>query len=141
MRWKRNLITFAILLAAAAAIVLATAALDPGHAAEGTAHTMMRLSNGCFIVSVLYIGCSVLMYIQEAGNFYGIQFLFHTLVKLFSPRKRRAADRKTYYAYCLEKKEQQAAEGKSPIKPAMLLMGIMGLALSLIFMMLFYRAA
>ena len=131
--------TFAILLAAAASIVLAAAALDPGHAAEGTAHTMMRLSNGCFIVSVLYIGCSVLMYIQEAGNFYGIQFLFYTMAPLFSPRKSRAAERKTYYTYCLEKKERQAAEGKSPVKPAMLLVGIVCLALSLLFMEMFYR--
>ena len=131
--------TLAVLTAVAAAMVLAVLSLEGGSCEDGAAPAMKSLSNGCFFVSVLYIGCSVLMYIQEAGNFYGIQFLFHTMAHLFSPRKIRAAERKTYYTYCLEKKEHQAAEGKSPVKPAMLLVGIVCLALSLLFMEMFYR--
>lgn len=131
--------TLAVLTAVAAAMVLAVLSLEGGSLEDGAAPAMKSLSNGCFFVSVLYIGCSVLMYIQEAGNFYGIQFLFYTMAHLFSPRKSRAAERKTYYTYCLEKKERQAAEGKSPVKPAMLLVGIVCLALSLLFMEMFYR--
>ena len=39
----------------------------------------------------------------------------------------------------MEKKEQRAAEGKSPVKSAMLLTGLACLALSLLFTVLFYR--
>ena len=131
--------TLAVLTAVAAAMVLAVLSLEGGSLEDGAAPAMKFLSNGCFFVSVLYIGCSMLMFIQEAGNFYGIQFLFYTMAHLFSPRKSRAAERKTYYTYCLEKKERQVAEGKSPVKPAMLLMGIVCLALSLMFMEMFYR--
>ena len=131
--------TLAVLTAVAAAMVLAVLSLEGGSLEDGAAPAMKSLSNGCFFVSVLYIRCSVLMYIQEAGNFYGIQFLFHTMAHLFSPRKSRAAERKTYYTYCLEKKERQAAEGNSPVKPAVLLVGIVCLALSLVFMEMFYR--
>ena len=48
-------------------------------------------------------------------------------------------ERKTYYIYCQEKKERQAAEGKSPIKSAMLLVGLICLLLSAVFAALFYR--
>ena len=84
------------------------------------------------------IGYGVLMLIQEAGNFYGIQFLFHTLVWTFSPRRSRMEERKSYYVYCQERKESQAAEGKSPVKSTMLLTGIVCLGLSLLYAMLFF---
>ena len=104
--------TLAVLTAVAAAMVLAVLSLEGGSREDGTAAVMKSLSNGCFFVCVLYIGCGVLMYIQEAGNFYGIQFLFYTMAHLFSPRKSRAAERKTYYTYCLEKKGAAGCGGQ-----------------------------
>ena len=132
-------ITYLVLAAIAGVIVLAAVSFERQTHGPGAAQVVQYLSDGFFTAAVLYVGCSLLMYIQEAGNFYGIQFLFYTMAHLFSPRKSRAAERKTYYTYCLEKKERQAAEGKSPVKPAMLLMGIVCLALSLMFMEMFYR--
>lgn len=139
MNWKKRLITYAALSAVAVVAVLIALSLgtDPGTA--GSAARLMNASNGCFAVAVLYIGCSVLVFIQEAGNFYGIQFLFHTMAQRFSLRKNSREERKTYYIYCQEKKERQAAEGKSPIKSAMLLVGLVCLLLSAVFAALFYR--
>lgn len=90
-------------------------------------------------MAVLYIGCSVLTALQEAGHFYGIQFLFHTLSWRFSPRKGSRDERKSYYLYCQEKKECQAAEGKSPVKLAMLVGRLICLLLSVGLATLFYR--
>ncbi len=135
MNWKKRLITYAALAAVALVVVLLIVGLGSG---DGTAARLMSASDGCFTVAVLYIGCSVLMVVQEAGNFYGIQFLFHTLAQQFSPRKSGEA-RKSYYLYCQEKKERQAAEGKSPLKSAMFLVGLICLLFSLGLAALYYR--
>lgn len=137
MNRKKKLFTYGILLALAAAIVLVVLGFELGSRGRGRAECLGYLSDGCFTVSVLYIGCSSLLFIQEAGNFYGIQFLFYTLTRRFSPGKED--EKKTYFAYCQEKRERQAAEGRPPVKSAMLLVGLIFLALSLSFMALFYR--
>ena len=114
MNRKKTLITWAILLAVEAAIVLLVAGFELSSRGGGTAPLMQSLSDGFFAASVLVIGCGLLVCIQEAGNFYGIQFLFYTLTHLFIPRRENGQQRKTYFDYCMEKKEQRAAEGKSP---------------------------
>lgn len=139
MKWKRRLITYAVLLAVAVVIVLLVSSFASDQGVGGTAARLMHVSDGCFIVAVLYIGCSVLIFVQEAGNFYGIQFLLRTMVRQFSPRERSREERKNYYLYCQEKKERQAAEGKSPVKSAMLLVGLACLLLSIAFAALFYQ--
>ncbi|MGN0793559.1 MAG: DUF3899 domain-containing protein [Aristaeellaceae bacterium] len=139
MKWKRTLITYAALVAVAAVVVLMVISFASGQEAGGEAARLMHASDGCFTVAVLYIGCSVLVFIQEAGNFYGIQFLFHTMVRQFSPRKRSSDDRKSYFIYCQEKKERMAVEGRSPVKSAMLLVGLVCLLLAVAFAALFYR--
>lgn len=141
MNWKKHLITWLVLLVLAAAVVAATVFFERDSHGTGTRAVVQYLSDGCFTVSVLYIGCAVLMAIQETGNFYGIQYLFYTLVRLFSFGRDRYSEKKDYFTYCTEKKERQAAEGKSPLKPAMFLMGLIWLALSLLFAVLFYRTA
>lgn len=108
--------------------------------AGGAASVMQYLSDGFFTAAVLYIGCSVLMFIEEAGNFYGLQYLWHTVVRLFSPSKRHLEEKKDYFTYCQEKKERRAWEGKTPLKSAMLFVGLGCLALSLLFMFAFYQA-
>lgn len=141
MNRKKKFITYGVLLVLAAAIVLMVVSFELSSWEPGTVTITKCLSDGFFTVAVLYIGCGVLVLIQEAGNFYGIQFLFHTLVRLFSFRKDREDDRKTYFAYCQDKKERQAAEGKSPVKSALIAMGLVCLVLSLSFMAAFYRLA
>ena len=140
MNWKKKLTIYGVLLALAAAIVLMVASFELNSWEPGTVTTSKCLSDGFFTVAVLYIGCGVLVLIQEAGNFYGIQFLFHTLARLFSFRNDRE-NRKTYFAYCQDKKERQAAEGKTPVKSALIVMGLICLVLSLSFMAVFYRRA
>lgn len=138
MNRKKQFITYGVLLTLAAAIVLMVVSFEQSNWEPGTVTTPKCLSDGFFTVAVLYIGCGVLALIQEAGNFQGIQFLFYTMVHLFSFRENRE-NRKSYFAYCQDKKERQAADGKSPVKSALLLVGLVCLALSLSFMAAFYR--
>lgn len=136
---KKHLITYLVLLAIIAAIVAATVLFELDSHGRGTTQTMQYLSDGFFTSAVMYIGCSILMAIQEAGNFYGIQYLFYTLFRLFSYNKQRYEEKKDYFTYCYEKVERQKAEGKSPLKLAMLLEGLGCLALSIGFAALFYH--
>ena len=139
MNRKKTLITWAILLAVEAAIVLVVAGFELGSRGGGAAPLMQSLSDGFFTAAVLVIGCGLLVCIQDAGNFYGISFLFHTLTRRFFPNRERGDSKMTYFDYCMEKRERRAAEGKSPVKPAMLLSGLGCLALALLFTALFYK--
>lgn len=85
------------------------------------------------------IGCSILMFIQEAGNCCGVQYLFYTLVRLSSFTQKRYGEKKDYFTYCAEKKARQEAEGGSSLKTAMLLVGVACLVLSLLFVFIYYR--
>ena len=129
MNRKKTLITWAI--------VLTVAGFELGSREGGAALLMQALSDGFFAAAVLVTGCGLLVVIQDAGNFYGMQFLFHTLTRRFFPNRERGDSKMTYFDYCLEKRERRAAEGKSPVKPAMLLSGLGCLAL--LFTALFYR--
>ena len=139
MNRKKTLITWAIVLAVEVVIVLVVAGFELGSRGGGAAPVMQYLSDGFFAAAVLAIGCGLLVCIQDAGNFYGISFLFHTLTRLFFPHRERGDGRTTYFDYCMEKRERRAAEGKSPVKPAMLLSGLGCLTLALLFTALFYR--
>lgn len=139
MNVKKTLTTYAVLLVIAAALVLAVVSFELSTREGGAALLLHALSDGLFTAAVLYIGLGLLVLIQEAGNFYGIQFLFHTLTRRFFPNRERADSKTTYFDYCLEKRERRAAEGKSPAKAAMLLSGLGCLALAVLFTALFYR--
>lgn len=76
----------------------------------------------------------------KAGNFYGLQYLWHTVVRLFSPSKRHLEEKKDCFTYCQEKKVRRAEEGKTPLKSAMLFVGLGCLALSVVFALIFYQA-
>lgn len=141
MNGKKILITYLVLVAIVVLILAVTISTELGSHGSGTAAVMQYLSDGFFTSAVLYIGCSVLMFIEEAGNFYGLQYLWHTVVRLFFPSKRHLEEKKDYFTYCQEKKERRAEEGKTPLKSAMLFVGLGCLALAVIFTLVFYQVA
>ena len=131
----------AYLIATALAVVIALLCVSM-ELENGEADAAMRVSffsDGFFLSAVLYMGCGLLTFISEAGNFYGLQFLGYTLVRVFSPRKERFDDRKDYNTYCTEKKAKQAEKGKSSVKWVMLHVGLVCLAASAILALVFYR--
>ena len=81
----------------------------------------------------------LLIWIAEAGNFYGLQYLGYSILRIFSLRKERFEGRKNYYEYCLEKIAKQKENGKSPMRKILLIVGGVCLVLPLIFAELFYK--
>ena len=133
----------AYLGAAALALIIALLCIsfEAENGGTGSAHLVQYISDGCFLSAVLYLGFGILTWIAEAGNFYGIQFLGYTLLRLFSFRKERFADRKDYFTYCTEKQAKQKETGGSAAKWVMLHIGLVCLALSGIFAAVFYQMA
>ena len=125
--------------AAALAIALLCVSLEAEGGESSPALLVQYFSNGFFLSTVLFLGCGALTFIAEAGNFYGIQYLGYTLLRLFSVRKDRFDDRKDYFTYCTEKQEKQAEKGKTGAKWVMLFVGLGCLALSAILAFVFYR--
>ena len=133
----------AYLIATALAVVIALLCVSM-ELENGEADAAMRVSffsDGFFLSAVMYMGCGLLTFIAEAGNFYGLQFLGYTLVRVFSPRKERFEDRKDYFTYCTEKKAKQAEKGKSSAKWVMLHVGLVCLAASVLCAAVYYRMA
>ena len=133
----------AYLIATALAVVIALLCVSM-ELENGEADAAMRVSffsDGFFLSAVMYMGCGLLTFIAEAGNFYGLQFLGYTLVRVFSPRKERFEDRKDYFTYCTEKKAKQAEKGKSSVKWVMLHVGLVCLAASVLCTAVYYRMA
>lgn len=136
-RWPAYLIATA--LAVVIALLCVSMELENGEA--DAAMRVFFFSDGFFLSAVLYMGCGLLTFISEAGNFYGLQFLGYTLVRVFSPRKERFEDRKDYFTYCTEKKAKQAEKGKSSVKWVMLHVGLVCLAASVLCAAVYYRMA
>ena len=139
MNRKSKLISYLVLLGIAALIVGLTVSFEAPNLGGGNGALMRCLSDGFFTTAALFLGCGVLMMIQDAGNFYGVSYLFYTMVKLFSFGKGHYEEKKNYYTYCLEKRERRKAEGVSPLRPALLILGACALLLSFAFVGLFYK--
>ena len=138
---KRRALAYLIAAALAVVIALLCVSMEMENGEADAALRISFFSDGFFLSAVIYIGCGLLTFIAEAGNFYGLQFLGYTLVRVFSPRKDRFEDRKDYFTYCTEKKAKQAEKGKSSVKWVMLHVGLGCLAASVILVMVFYRMA
>lgn len=138
---KRRVLAYLIATALAVVIALLCVSMELENGEVDAAMTVSYFSDGFFLSAVMYMGCGLLTFIAEAGNFYGLQFLGYTLVRVFSPRKERFEDRKDYFTYCTEKKAKQAEKGKSSVKWVMLHVGLGCLAASVLCAAVYYRMA
>ena len=139
MTGKKRWLSYLIAAAAALGIAFLCISFEVEDKGTSPALWMQFLSDGFFLSAVLFLGCGALTFIAEAGNFYAIQFLGYTLVRLFSFRKERFDDRKDYFTYCTVKQAKQKEKGKSAAKWIMLHVGLVCLVLSGIFAFVFYR--
>lgn len=138
---KRRVLAYLIATALAVVIALLCVSMELENGEADAAMRVSFFSDGFFLSAVMYMGCGLLTFIAEAGNFYGLQFLGYTLVRVFSPRKERFEDRKDYFTYCTEKKAKQAEKGKSSVKWVMLHVGLVCLAASVLCAAVYYRMA
>ncbi|MDD7388060.1 MAG: DUF3899 domain-containing protein [Lachnospiraceae bacterium] len=139
MKQKKSVSTYAIAMAAAAAIALLVIWYEIDTYGYSTVYFLSYCSDGFFTSAVFFIGFGLLTFISEAGNFYGIQYLGYMVVCIFPFRRERFAQRKDYFTYCTEKKAQQKDRSRSAGKYALLYVGLGCLALSLLLTFGFYQ--
>ena len=95
------------------------------------------LSDGCFVVGLMMTGVGLMTWVATTGFFdimsYGVQYGVRALVGLFGGS--RKPNNQNFYEY---RTEREAKRGK-PVY-AILLSGIAFIALSLLFLMIYYNA-
>lgn len=141
MKQKRIWLSYLVAIIIAAAIALMAISFEIETYGKNSVLMLEFLSDGFFVSTVLFLGCSILMFIEEAGNFYGIQYLGHLVLCMFSFRKERFESRKTYYEFCKDKKAKRDERGKTSLKWILLFVGLGCLALSVVFLIVFYQVA
>ena len=139
MKQKRIWISYLAAIAIAAAIAFMAIGFEIESYGKNSVLLLEFFSDGFFISAVLYLGCSILMFIEEAGNFYGIQYLGHLVLCMFSFRKERFESRKTYYEFCKDKKARRDERGKTSLKWILLFVGLGCLMFSIVFLVIFYQ--
>jgi hypothetical protein len=92
---------------------------------------LRRLSDGAFVSGIFFTGFGLLSLIAGAGGFDAFSFLIRNLRAVFTPKKNVFESRSTYLDYRLEREKARAEKGKA--KPDLLIVGLIFLALSLIF--------
>lgn len=93
---------------------------------------MMALSDGFFIIGVLLGGVGCLTWISSTGFFDMLTYGFHSLKSMIMPF-RAPKKPKPFYDYKLEREERR----KKPLNMPLIL-GVVYIALALVFTMLFY---
>ncbi|MGN1002767.1 MAG: DUF3899 domain-containing protein [Oscillospiraceae bacterium] len=141
MKQKKVWLTYLAVAAGAVAVALMAISFEISNYGSETVLLMHFISDGCFTAAVFCLGCGILMLIAELGGFYGLQYLGYTMLCLFSFRKERLQNKKDYFTYSMEKKAKQKERGKSHLKWALLIVGLVCLALSALFAVIFYQMA
>lgn len=136
MKSKKSWITYLSLAAIAIAIALIVICFERDTYGKDTVLLIHFISDGFFASAVLYLGFGLMTFISDAGNFYGLQYLGYTLVRLFSFKDK---SKKDYYTYCIEKRERQKTKRNPSVKWILLLIGLICLAISAVSAVAYYR--
>lgn len=123
-------------LAVAAAVVLYESSL---YESMGFQMQMHVWCDGFFVSAVVFLGIGALVWISELGGFGAMGYLFYMTASIFSPRKKRFEERKSYYDFLREKEEKRTQ--KHPASRIWLITGGADMLLATLFLILFTRAA
>ncbi len=129
---KSKIITYSVASAVAVVLTVAMAAGFGAFNASSASLAFAYLCNASFIVAVLYCGIGGLSWIASTGLFDIFGYGFKSLKYLFTPLKRDEDDT-GYYEYVMKKRED--AKNK-PVPYFLLIIGLVVLAVSLIFLAL-----
>lgn len=102
--------------------------------AETTQEIMQTASDGFFVVGLLYVGLGLLFVAAHAGTLDIITYGFRSVIWLFTPFA-KSRDEGGFYEYKMKKKEKRKA-----IPFFLIWVGLAFIALSVLFLILYYNA-
>lgn len=102
---------------------------------EGVAGTIMAVSDGFAVTGLLYVSFGVLFYASSAGFFDFISYAFQRGANIILPKFQQGMD--NYYEYKVKKQEER----KRFSAKSTLLIGLVFVALSAIFTVIWYQVA
>ncbi len=132
---KTPLLSYAI-QAALALIIAFLGARASGFTPEAEPAWICRyLSDGFFVAAVMLTGMGLLIWVSATGFFDMLRYGFSSLLVLFTPLK-DPRDHKHFYEW---KCEREAKRAGKPVTWSTLFVGLGCLALSLLFLALYYN--
>lgn len=124
------------LAAVEAAVAVMIARYQGLDAAQTISMNSRFLSDGCFVVGLVMTGVGLMTWVATTGFFdmlgYGVRYGVRAFVGLFGGN--RKPNDKTFYDY---KMEQEEKRGKAQY--AVLLSGVAFIALSVLFLVMYYK--
>lgn len=70
------------------------------------------IGDGFFVAAVLYLGIGALVWIANLGGLNGLRYLTYQVVTIFTPKKHRFEERKSYYDFLRERDKKGKTDNK-----------------------------
>ncbi len=133
---NKKWIFWAGLAAAEAAVAVMIARYQGLDAAQTISMNSRFLSDGCFVVGLVMTGVGLMTWVATTGFFdmitYGVKYGVRALVGLFGGN--RKPNDKTFYDYKMEQDEKRGSA-----QYAILISGVVFIALSVLFLVMYYN--
>jgi len=133
---RKKWMIWGALLAAETAVALLIARYQGLAAENALALNARHLSDGCFVVGLVMTGVGLMTWVATTGFFdmlsYGVQYGVRAFVGLFGGN--RKPNDKSFYDYKMERDEKRSAAQYS-----VLISGIGFIALSVLFLVMYYK--
>lgn len=129
MKDKKQMIRNLVVTAIAASTITVLVVVCESNSGKNLLHV---LCDGFFVASISMLCLGVMVWAAGLGSFYGVHYLFYSAVSLFTLRKSRFEQRKSYYDFLKEKE----SKGKSNPR-ALFLVGGIWFLIAFVFLLLF----
>ena len=132
MKGKKKYFTGLITAAIACVITILVISFELSNYGISKMNVLYALCDGFFVAGVCMLSLGILAWAAGQGSFYGVQFLFHSIAGIFSPRKDRFEKRKTYYEFVKEAKSKEKTDVRS-----VLFVGVIWLLAAIVMLVIF----
>ncbi|MBQ1870671.1 MAG: DUF3899 domain-containing protein [Lachnospiraceae bacterium] len=137
-RNKSSIIGFIITLVVSLAAVYFFYTYQKDYHGTAIKDTYAMLSNAFFAVGVIFLGFGALILISMAGTFIGVKYVFKQAAQMYAQFFLGRFKKIDYIAFKAEEEAKIDAKSKRAGKWNALIVGAINLAISLIFLRLYY---
>lgn len=135
---KSALIQYGVLTVIALGLSILIAGYEISQYGASAENWIRFLCDGFFVSGILLLCFGAMMWIAQAGGFHAMSYLFYTVGYMFTANKNRFTKRKNYYEYKVEKEAKETGKDKW-LQRRILIAGAVSFAISIVFLVLFYR--